>query len=208
LTTEFTLQHGRFLTSLARNVIEAYLKTGVKPTPPEGTPERLRMKCGVFVTLNRVEDGRESLRGCIGYPYPSHPLVEATVNSAIDAATGDPRFAPVSLEEMDEIAVEVSILTPPERISVTEPSMYPSEIRIGRDGLVIERGWHKGLLLPQVPVEWEWDEEEFLGNCCIKAGLSPDCWLLEDTKVYRFSAVVFKEEKPHGNVKKLTLPGK
>jgi hypothetical protein len=106
------------------------------------------------------------------------------------------------------VVFEVSVLTPPELIKVSKTNEYPSKIKIGEDGLIVERGMFKGLLLPQVPVEWGWDEEEFLCQCCIKAGLPPDNWLLKDTKIYKFQAIIFEEEKPNGEVKRKILGGK
>jgi hypothetical protein len=97
------------------------------------------------------------------------------------------------------------VLTPPQLIEVKKPTEYAAKIKVGKDGLIVERGMFKGLLLPQVPVEWKWDEEEFLCQCCIKAGLPPDNWLLEGTKIYKFQAIIFEEEKPRGEVKRKTL---
>jgi hypothetical protein len=99
------------------------------------------------------------------------------------------------------------VLTPPQIIEVKTSKDYPSKIKIGSDGLIVERGWSKGLLLPQVPVEWHWNEEEFLSNCCIKAGLPPDCWVIEGTKIYSFQAIIFEEESPKGKVKRKELEG-
>lgn len=164
-------------------------------------------KCGVFVTLNHAEAGAKELRGCIGYPEPILPLVEATLDSAVNSATHDPRFPSVTLKELDKIVVEVSVLTPPQLIEVKDPKDYPRKIAIGKDGLIVERGWYKGLLLPQVPIEWHWDEEEFLSNCCMKAGLPPDCWVVEGTKIYSFQAIIFEEESPKGKVKLKELEG-
>lgn len=195
-----TDEEGVFLVKLARRSVEEYLRRGVKVKPPEDTSETLWEKRGVFVTLNSVKHGVKKLRGCIGFPYPTHPLVEATIESAIEAAVGDPRFPPVRLKEMDEIAVEVSVLTKPELVEVADLRDLPGSIRIGVDGLIVERGFRRGLLLPQVPVEWGWDEEEFLSHACLKAGLSPDSWLLRGTRVYRFQAEIFEEEEPKGRV--------
>lgn len=202
MVMSFTLEDGEFLVRLARNAIETRLREGRRIEP--SAPERLMQPRGVFVTLNRVE-GPHRLRGCIGYPYPERPLAEAVVDAAISAALHDPRFKPVSLEEMDEIVVEVSVLTPPERIVVERPEDYPSHIVIGRDGLIVSRGGFRGLLLPQVPVEWGWDAEEFLTQCCLKAWLPPDAWLLPDTEVYKFQAEIFAEEEPRGRVIRVEL---
>jgi len=185
---------------LARKAVEEHLRNGRIINPPKETPQKLLQRLGVFVTLNRLRGGVKELRGCIGFPYPTYPLVRAVIEAAIEAATRDPRFYPVKMEELDEIVFEVSVLTFPQLLTVRDPREYPSKITIGRDGLIVERGYLKGLLLPQVPVEWGWDEEEFLCQCCMKAGLPPDCWLLEGTRIYSFSAVIAEELQPKGRV--------
>jgi len=201
-------EEGEFLVRLARKAVEEYLKTKKKISLPLEASEKLRRPCGVFVTINRLENGRKVLRGCIGYPYPMMPLVEAVTDSAISAATRDPRFYPLTFEELEKVVFEVSILTPPEKIEAENPMEYPSKINVGEDGLIIEHGIYKGLLLPQVPVEWRWDAEEFLCHCCQKAGLPPDCWLLKETKIYKFQAIIFEEETPKGEIKRKSLAGK
>lgn len=198
-------KEGEFLVQLARKAVEEYLKTGKHVNIPENLSEKLLQPCGVFVTINSLENQEKELRGCIGYPYPSTPLAEAVIDSAINAATHDPRFPPVRLNELNRVVFEISVLTPPQRIEVKNPKEYCSKIKVGEDGLIIERGFCKGLLLPQVPVEWEWDEEEFLCQCCNKAGLPPDQWLIEGTKIYKFQAIIFEEEKPRGEIKRKAL---
>lgn len=204
MSLDLTLEEGEYLVKLARRAIETRLKTG-EIIKPLDICERLTRRFGVFVTLNRVENGAHILRGCIGFPYPVMPLAEAVVEAALGAAFEDPRFHPVSEGEMEHIAVEVSVLTPPEVIKVEDPSKYPEKIVIGRDGLIVGRGARRGLLLPQVAVEWSWDAEEFLTNCCLKAGLPPDAWLERGTEVSRFQAVIFAEERPGGPVKRVSL---
>jgi uncharacterized protein (TIGR00296 family) len=205
MSFELTIEEGKFLISLARNTVKAYLETGKAPKPPKETPKKLFEQCGVFVTINSVRHGEKELRGCIGYPYPTSPLVEAVIDSAVNAATEDPRFEPLSLDELGKVVFEVSVLTPPEQIDVKNPKEYMSRIKVGEDGLIVERGPYKGLLLPQVPVEWGWCEEEFLCQCCMKAGLPPDSWLTKDAKLYKFKAIIFDEETPNGEVKRLSL---
>ncbi len=197
---ELTDEEGRLLVKLARRAVEENLKDGRIINPPKDTPPKLTERCGVFVTLNSIESGRKELRGCIGFPYPTHPLVRATIEAAIDSATRDPRFNPVSLKELNQIVFEVSVLTPPEIIKVESPREYPSKIKVGEDGLIVERDYHKGLLLPQVPVEWNWNEEDFLCQCCLKAGLPPDHWLLNGTKIYKFNCTIAEEIKPKGKI--------
>jgi len=205
LPFELSLEEGIFLIKLARNAVKEYLKTGKTVKTPENTPKKLFEHCGVFVTINSLKNREKALRGCIGYPYPTNPLVEAVIDSAISAATRDPRFYPLSLKELDKVVFEVSVLTPPEPIEVKKPEEYVAKIKVGEDGLIVEKGVFKGLLLPQVPVEWGWCEEEFLCHCCIKAGLPPDSWLTKGAKIYKFSAIVFEEETPQGEVKRVQL---
>jgi len=197
---QLTPEDGEFLVKLARKAVEEYLKKGVTIKVPEDVPARLIEHCGVFVTLNEIKGRKKELRGCIGFPYPDTPLASAVIQSAIHSATQDPRFYPVSLEELDHIVFELSVLTPPQIIEVESPTDYPSKVKVGQDGLIIERGYYKGLLLPQVPVEWKWNAEEFICQCCIKAGMPPDCWLLKGTKVYKFQAIIFEETSPKGRI--------
>ena len=199
-------EHGVFLVRLARQAITEYLRSGRKLKPPEDALEELKVKSGVFVTLNKFSpSGGKELRGCIGYPEPIMPLLEATIDSAISAAVNDPRFPPVTLDELNSIIVEVSVLTPPKLLEVKDPREYPEKVRVGVDGIIVERGLNRGLLLPQVPVEWGWNSEEFLSNGCLKAGLPPDAWLIPGTKIYTFQAIIFEEESPRGEVVRRTL---
>lgn len=202
---ELTQKEGEFLVALARNTVTQYLLEGKQMKTPEESPPKLLEKCGVFVTINTFKNGEKSLRGCIGYPYPISPLVEAVIDSAINAATQDPRFEPMTKDELDKVVFEVSVLTPPQPVESPSPKDYVKKIKVGQDGLIIERGYHKGLLLPQVPVEWGWDEEEFLCQCCMKAGLPPDSWLTKESKIYKFKAIIFEEERPNGKVKQLNI---
>lgn len=185
---------------LARKAVEEHLRNRRVIRVPTDTPPKLMEHCGAFVTLNSVKRGEKELRGCIGFPYPTNPLAQAVIESAISSATQDPRFYPVSLQELEAIVFEVSVLTPPQLVEVEKPADYPSKIKVGQDGLIVEKGYYKGLLLPQVPIEWSWDEEEFLSQCCIKAGLSPDYWLIKGTKIYRFQAIIFEETSPKGEI--------
>ncbi|OGS42282.1 MAG: AMMECR1 domain-containing protein [Euryarchaeota archaeon RBG_16_62_10] len=197
----FSEDDGRLAVEIARAVIESHVK-GEKP-PKFEVPETFRKNYGAFVTLTKGKG--DDLRGCIGSPEPVLPLVDAIRDSAVSASSRDPRFPPVRPEELDDIRVEVSLLTPPVEIKVKSRRDLVKQVKCGVDGLVVQRGWAKGLLLPQVPVEWEWDEEEFLCQCCLKAGLMPDSWLQEGTKVFKFQAEVFSEERPRGDVRRRKL---
>lgn len=205
MSFHLSLEDGKFLVQLARRAVQEYLKTRKHLQAPENTPQKLLQPQGVFVTINCTENEKKELRGCIGFPYPTTPLTEAVIEAAINSATQDPRFPPMLPRELDDVVFEVSVLTPPQLIAVTKPSEYPAKIKVSQDGLIIERGVCKGLLLPQVPVEWEWDEETFLCQCCIKAGLPPDNWLMKDTKIYKFQAIVFEEQTPNGKITRKSL---
>ncbi len=190
---------GVFLVKLARETIERFVRTGKIGSPPLDVSSRLKEKKGVFVTINKLIHGSKHLRGCIGYPLPHFPLVEATMRSAVEA-TRDPRFPPLREDELDSIVVEVTVLSVPELLKVKNPKDYVEKVKVGRDGLLVARGPFRGLLLPQVPVEWNWDAETFLCECCMKAGLPPDAWLDRDTEVYVFRGVIFEEEEPRGKI--------
>lgn len=184
-------EKGEKLVRYARNVIENHVRRN-KIHDIENFDE----KAGVFVTINTYPE--KELRGCIGIPEPIMPLKRAIKEAAISVCH-DPRFPDLREEELDKIVVEVTLLTPPELIKA-KPVDYPKYIEIGKDGLMVERGFYRGLLLPQVAIEYNWDSKEFLKHTCIKAGLSPDAWLDENTKVYKFQGEIFMEEKPRGKI--------
>lgn len=197
----FSDAEGEWLVRTARRVLEHYFETGdvLMPQPPS---DKLARPFGVFTTLKKYPSGE--LRGCIGYPEPIKPLNRALAETAVLAATQDPRFPPVRSEELENLVVEVSVLTPPELLDSPKEEL-PKLVKIGRDGLIIRYGPYSGLLLPQVPVEFGWDPLEFLEQTAIKAGLPPDAWMWPETKVYRFTAEVFEEEYPKGPVHRVPL---
>ncbi len=147
---------------------------------PENLSGNLSVPSGAFVTLRK----HGTLRGCIGYVEPVFPLAETVARAAVAAAFNDPRFHPLQPEELPGLEIEISVLTPP------RPVRELSEIVVGRHGLIAERGPYRGLLLPQVPVEYNWDLKEFLQNTCLKAGLERDCWQ-GNTRFYIFEAEIF-----------------
>ena len=205
---ELTNDEGKFLIILGRSAVETFLKTGHIVKLPKDMPQKFYRKCGVFITIKMLVNGEKVLRGCIGYPYPTHFLAEAVINSAINAATEDPRFPAMTFDELSKCVFEVSVLTPPELIQVDNPKEYKHRIKIGQDGLIVEKGCSKGLLLPQIPVELQWNEEESLCQCCMKAGLPPDSWLTRDIKIHRFTAIIFVEQTPSGESKRLNMTDK
>ena len=187
---------GHILVKTARKIVAEYLKNGTKPKLEKEFKNNFSFKSGVFVTLNNTL----GLRGCIGYPLPDKSLFNALEDAAILAATEDSRFLPVEYRELDSISFEVTVLTPPKKIVARNPEEYLSKIKVGRDGLIIKYGCCSGLLLPQVPVEYGWNEKEFLEFTCEKAGLPKNYWKNPGVEIQKFEGIVFKEEKPNGAV--------
>lgn len=183
-----TKESGQYLLEIAKEAILTYLDEGKKIGIPEDCPDELKEKLGVFVTLNK----NEMLRGCIGYPEPVETAIQATINVAISAAFEDPRFNPLTKEEYDDITLEVTVLTKPEILEVDDPQEYLDKIEIGKDGLIIQKGFSRGLLLPQVATENNMNVEEFLEHTCMKAGISSDSWLDASCDVYTFQGQIFK----------------
>lgn len=171
-----------FLLQLARKVISTTAK-GETPDTPDYFSEKLSSKLGTFVTLHKLGE----LRGCIGYVEGIRPLQDAVIEMAQSAAFNDPRFAPVSSDEVDDLELEISVLSPIKEVKDVD------EIEIGKHGLIIEQGFYKGLLLPQVATENHWDKTEFLQHTCRKSGLPVNAWQDNNTKIYAFSAEIFSE---------------
>lgn len=192
---------GEILVKTARSAVTEYLKTKKRLTLLEDFKSKFSYNSGVFVTLNKAED----LRGCIGFPTPERKLYQSLIDAAIASATEDPRFFPVRYEELSDISFEITVLTPPEEISVENTLEYPTKIRVGRDGLIVRWEFGSGLLLPQVPIEYGWNEEEFLNHTCEKAGAPLDCWKRKSTKIFRFEGIVFKETIPNGKIVRVQL---
>jgi AmmeMemoRadiSam system protein A len=174
------------LLTLARRSIVTRLGEGRALVKGEDYEEVAPQPRGAFVTLT---DRDGELRGCIGHVLPHLALDETVVAMAVAAATEDPRFEPVTPGEVPSLRIEISALTVPE----LAPS--PEAVEVGRHGLIVSRGWAKGLLLPQVPGDWGWDREEFLRHTCLKAGLPPDAWRDPSTKIEWFEAEVWGEER-------------
>jgi AmmeMemoRadiSam system protein A len=170
------------LIDVARRALTAQV-TGGTP-PPASSAMDLPEASGVFVTIK----ARGELRGCLGTLKATGPLAEQVARCAADAASEDPRFSPVTVSQLRDLSVEVSVLGPLERIDPTDPDA----ITIGRHGLVAEQGSQRGLLLPQVATEWGWTIEQFLQQTCLKAGLRRDAWQ-HGAGISRFDAEVFGE---------------
>ena len=194
--TRLTDSDGVLLVKTARKAVTTFLSNGDRMKLEAEHEKKFSFDSGVFVTLNKPD----GLRGCIGFPMPEKKLSHAIIEGAIAAATEDPRFPPVTAKELNDITFEVTVLTPPIEIDVSDPMEYLTKIKVGRDGLIVKHSFYSGLLLPQVPGEYGWSVEEFLQHTCHKAGLEKDFWKSGKAKIERFEGIVFKEETPNGEV--------
>lgn len=177
---EYSPQERATLLRLAHRSIEAALDDRqLDLTPPN---EHLAEARGAFTTL--LLNG--NLRGCIGYALPNEPLYQTVAETARAAAFDDPRFGPVTVAEAPALKIEISVLSPLRPIAA-------EDVVVGKHGLVVLQGCRRGLLLPQVPLEWDWDRETFLAQTCMKAGLAPDAWQ-HGAQLQAFTAEVFGEE--------------
>jgi uncharacterized protein len=174
------------LLDLARATLVAHLAG--RPLPSVPTVPGAALKRGAFVTLTE----RGALRGCIGHIAADRALGPVVRDMTVAAAQDDPRFPPVAPEELPGLAVEISVLSNPSPLA---PPVAATAITVGQDGLVVRRGRHIGLLLPQVATEYHWGPEAFLAATCRKAGLGPDGWREPETEVFTFQADVFGEAR-------------
>jgi len=180
---DLTKEDKKTLLEIARKTLEGYLSQREIPEFIE-VSSRLKEVQGAFVTLKK----KGQLRGCIGSIVGRKPLYLTVRDMAIEAATADPRFAPVRYEELKDIDIEVSVLSPLKKVD------SPEEIILGKHGVIVKRGFRQGVFLPQVAEETGWSKEEFLSYLCAhKAGLPPEAWKDKDTELYVFTACVFSE---------------
>jgi len=182
---DLTKEEKKTLLEISRDTLQKYLKDKTYPDKEKYkiTPS-LEAKRGVFVTLHK----KKALRGCIGYIEGIKPVYLAVMENSVNAALEDPRFPLVKSDELKDIDIEISVMTP--LISFKGPD----DIEVGKHGLVISKGWNRGLLLPQVATEWGWDKIEFLEAVSNKAGLPKNSWKDKDIKLEKFSAIVFGEK--------------
>jgi uncharacterized protein len=179
-------EEGAMAVSSARAAIEHAVAR--QPIVSQNLTSVFGEKRGVFVTLTKSG----SLRGCIGFPYPVMPLGEAIVHAAGAAAREDPRFPPVTKDELGAISLEVTILTVPEPLE-GDPTKRPQGVIVGKHGLIVRSMGKSGLLLPQVATEYGWDAKTFLDHACIKAGLSEQCWISKNVEILTFEGQIFSE---------------
>ena len=175
------IEEQRELLKLARLTAESYLKTYKRPDVSY-TNDRLTKNCGAFVTLNK----NHRLRGCIGYILPLKPLYQTIIENTVNALVNDPRFKPVTFDELNDIVIEISVLTPPVEIKSYK------KIELGKHGIILKKAGRQAVFLPQVPVEQHWDLEMTLNQLNMKAELAPAAW--KDANFSVFSAQVFSEE--------------
>lgn len=200
---KLTLDEGKFLVKLARESVSYYLKERRYPNCPSAYPNILNEKMGIFTTISTFP--KNELRGCIGYPYASESLIELCLSSSIKAATQDPRFESLDLNELNNVIFEVTILSP---MILLDPNInYEEQIKIGRDGLLVvcEAYSKSGLLLPQVATEWNFDKKTFLKEVCRKALIFDNCTKDKNCKFYRFESQIFKEVSPKSDIEEEVL---
>lgn len=185
-------KQGEILVKFARHTIESYFEGKELKEPGE-----FSQKQGVFVTLLKFPE--QELRGCIGFPYPALALNRAVKEAAKSAAFNDFRFLQLQKDELKEIIIEISVLTPPKEMKCKKEAL-PENIELGKDGLIVLCQGKSGLLLPQVAKEWKWSSGEFLEQVCIKAGLNKEAWKQKNCKIYKFQAQIFSEENPDGTI--------
>ena len=195
---EITTGEGIDLVKLARESVESFIKN--KKIINSTTISN--KKAGVFVTIYHVNNmgDEKNLRGCIGYVFPSNNIYNSVIAAAINASTEDPRFIAINEKELNKVIFEVSVLTKPSVIQIENTDESINKIVIGRDGLLLESRYGSGLFLPQVPVEQKWNTREYLSNLCQKAGAPSDAWLLDDSKIYTFCSLIFRERLPNSEI--------
>jgi AmmeMemoRadiSam system protein A len=179
---ELNAKEQAVLLAIAHKAIDTFVRTGETYNEPR-EEKTLNRRSGCFVTIKQNQE----LRGCIGNFQSELPLFKEVAEMAIASATKDPRFYPMKEEDLGEFQIEISVLSPLQKIE------DPEEIEVGKHGIYLEKGYHRGVLLPQVATEHAWDRETFLKQTCLKAGLPTDSWQAEDAEIYIFSAQIFGE---------------
>ena len=190
-------KQGAALVKEARKSIEYYFAEQTLLEEP-AAEKAFKEKLGVFVTLHTFP--KNELRGCIGFPLPVASLWEGVIEAAVAAAFSDNRFNPLERSELEEIILEVSVLTRPEKIEWKSEKELLKQIRIGKDGLIVKQGFRSGLLLPQVGTQYQMSSKQLLEATCEKAFLGKGAWKENGTIIEKFQAQIFKETKPKGRI--------
>ncbi|MEZ4598826.1 MAG: AmmeMemoRadiSam system protein A [Syntrophotaleaceae bacterium] len=184
MDTPLKSREKEILLDIAREAIASVVSTGSMYVEPR-EEKALNIRRGCFVTITC----QGQLRGCIGNFQSELPLFMEVAEMAAASATKDPRFYPMRAEDLEDFDLEISVLSPLKKIE------KPEEIKVGIHGIYLEKGYHRGVLLPQVALEYGWDRDSFLQQTCTKAGLPQEAWRAEDCEIYIFSAEVFGRKK-------------
>lgn len=203
------LKHGRALVRLARQIVVTYLEEGFIGSV-EGKKESYSEEImGSFLTARVVEDvnrGKtERVVMSVGCPLPLMSVRDIVVDSTTNMAIRIRAHSLLGTLEIENLIFEIDMLTPPRLVSVKKPDEYSGKIRVGKDGLMIEHGFLRALLLPKVPLEKGWDVQDFLSECCMRAGFPPDAWLYKNLDIYTFQSRIFKEVEPCGEIVELSM---
>lgn len=202
------IEEATFLLKLARETVAESVSNETKEEE-NAVLQELGKKRGIFVSLREFDKSSKNAGSRIilsGYSLPTFPIVEAVKNASLNISIHILRS---SLQELSEflknVVFELTILTDPKKIVVEEPIRYPREIEIARDGLIVQRNFYTGVILPQVAIEKRWNAIEFLSECCMEAKLPADAWLEKETSVYKFQTQVYRELEPNGEVIEVRL---
>lgn len=201
-----TIEEATCLLELARRIVTESVSDETREEEKVAFQE-LREKRGIFVCVREFEKSSKRAGKIIissGYPLPIFPIVEAVKNASLNISIHILRSSLREISEfLKDVVFELTILTVPEKILVEQPIGYPKEIEIGRDGLVVQRNFYTGVILPQVAIEKRWNAIEFLSECCMEAKLPADAWLEKETSVYKFQTNVYVELEPSGKAVKV-----
>ncbi len=199
----YDLEEGNELIKAARSSIELYLRNPhFDKKLILNNLKKFKEHNGLFITLKYYKTNE--LRGCVGVTTQDREVKQNIVHTALAAAFDDPRFLSITLQELNNIIIELSILSDLVKFSGNKAEIIKN-IKIGRDGLIIKYGIYSGLLLPIVAVEQKWNIIEFLENVCLKAGLDKNYWYYPNINLYKFETQIFKEQKPEGKVLEIKL---
>jgi len=201
-----TIEEATFLLKLARRIVTESVSDETKEEEKVALKE-LREKRGIFICVREFDKSGKKAGGRImssGYPLPIFPTIEAVKNASLNISIHILRSTSQEISEfLKDVVLELAILTEPTKVIVQEPIRYPREIEIGRDGLIVQRNFYTGAVLPQVAVEKRWNAIEFLSECCMEAKLPADAWLEKETSVYKFQTHVYLESEPNGDAVKV-----
>lgn len=187
-------EHGKFLLRVSRLAIENYIRHNRKISKPINTPAELESVAGVFLNIYKKVPiaGTGELRGSMGIPFAQKPLIDAVIESAIDAAAHS-KFEPVKLQELPVTQIELHVINEPEQLVYKSDVDFFEKIKIGQHGFIISKSGRTGLMLPSIPLKKKWSSREALGNLCIDYGLKPESWKDPSANFWIFTTQVFRD---------------